>query len=64
MSETADFLPGDIWQDRRGEEWFVVWEPGQTEPHMVNTLHFLAPSSFIADSYAPLTRKYTRGGAS
>ena len=56
MPETPDFQPGEVWQNGRGKEWFVVWEPGQSEPHMIDTLHFLAPSTFIADLTGPLTR--------
>lgn len=63
MSE-AKFKPGEVWQAQNGDEWFVVREPGHDEPHMVNELHFLAPSSFIEESYGPLTRVHSPGGAS
>lgn len=63
QNPTVEYLPGEVWRAQNGDEWFVVFEPGHDEPHMVNDVRMVAPSSFIEDSYGPLTRKYTPGGA-
>ena len=58
------YEPGEVWQSPNGDEWYVVREMGHDEPHMIDGMHFRAPSSFIEETYGPLTRVYSTGGVS
>lgn len=52
------YLPGEVYEDRDGDHWFVVACIDYDGSHMRGVHDNLAPADFVEDSYGPLTRVF------